>query len=63
LSDRCNYCKRSGSDPNMAERIHCSACVKKCPTGARKWESAWIDKTRKWIAENYRQRKEPEIYL
>jgi ferredoxin len=48
---------------NMAECIHCSACVKKCPTGARKWESAWIDQIRKWLTENYRQRKEPEIYL
>jgi ferredoxin/protein involved in ribonucleotide reduction len=48
---------------NMAECIHCSACVKKCPTGARKWESAFIDEIRKWLTENCRQRKEPEIYL
>lgn len=48
---------------NQAECIHCSACVKKCPTGARKWESAFIDEIRKWLTENCRQRKEPEIYL
>ena len=48
---------------NKAECIHCSACVKKCPTGARKWESAWIGHIGKWLTENYRQRKEPEIYL
>lgn len=43
--------------------IHCSACIKKCPTGARKWESPWIDKIRKWLTENCQQRKEPEIYF
>jgi ferredoxin/protein involved in ribonucleotide reduction len=45
------------------ECIHCSACVKKCPTGARKWESTFIDEIRKWLTENCRQQKEPEIYL
>ncbi|MGE5258364.1 MAG: 4Fe-4S binding protein [Hyphomicrobiales bacterium] len=43
--------------------IHCSACIKKCPTGARKWENAWIDQVRKWLNENCRQRKEPQMYL
>lgn len=46
-----------------SECIHCSACTKKCPTGARKWESAWIDQIRKWLNENCRQRKEPQIFL
>ena len=45
------------------ECIHCSACIKKCPTGARKWENAWIDKIRKMLNENCRQRKEPQLYL
>jgi len=45
------------------ECIHCSACIKKCPTGARNWESAWIDQIRKWLTENCRQRKEPQMYL
>jgi len=45
------------------ECIHCSACIKKCPTGARKWESARVDKIRKWLSENCRQRKEPQTYL
>jgi ferredoxin len=45
------------------ECIHCSVCVKRCPTGARKWESAFIDEIRKWLTENCRQRKEPELYL
>jgi ferredoxin len=45
------------------ECIHCSACTKKCPAGARKWESAWIDQIRKWLTENCRQRKEPQMYL
>jgi ferredoxin len=43
--------------------IRCSACIKKCPSGARKWESARIDQVRKWLGENCRQRKEPQIYL
>ena len=46
-----------------SECIRCSACIKKCPTGARKWESAWIDQVRKWLNENCRQRKEPQMYL
>jgi ferredoxin len=45
------------------ECIHCSACIKKCPNRARKWESAWIDQVRKWLNENCQQRKEPQIYL
>ncbi len=47
----------------MNECIHCSACVKRCPTGARKWESAFIGKIKKWLTENCRLRKEPEYYL
>jgi ferredoxin/protein involved in ribonucleotide reduction len=43
--------------------IHCSACVKRCPTDARRWESAFIGKIRKWLIDNCRQRKEPENYL
>jgi ferredoxin len=43
--------------------IHCSACIKKCPSGARKWENARIDQIRKWLSDNCRQRKEPQIYL
>jgi ferredoxin len=46
-----------------SECIRCSACIKKCPTGARKWESAWIEQVRKWLNENCRQRKEPQMYL
>ena len=45
------------------ECIRCCGCIKKCPTGARKWENAWIDQVRKWLNENCRQRKEPQIYL
>jgi ferredoxin len=45
------------------ECIRCSACIKKCPTRARKWESAWIDQVRKWLGENCRQRKEPQMFL
>ena len=43
--------------------IRCSACVKKCPSGARKWDSAHIDQVRKWLNENCRQRKEPQIFI
>lgn len=43
--------------------IRCSACIKKCQSGARKWESARIDQIRKWLSENCLQRKEPQIYL
>jgi ferredoxin len=45
------------------ECIHCCACIKKCPTGARKWENAWIDQIRKWLNENCRQRKEPQMFM
>jgi len=45
------------------ECIRCCACIKKCPTGARKWENAWIDQVRKWLNENCRQRKEPQMFL
>jgi ferredoxin len=45
------------------ECIRCCACIKKCPTGARKWENAWIDQIRKWLNENCRQRKEPQMFL
>ncbi len=50
-------------ETNRNECIHCSACIKKCPTGARKWESPWIDQVTKWLSENCRERKEPQIYL
>lgn len=43
--------------------IHCTACVKKCPSGARKWENARIGQIGKWLSENCRQRKEPQVYL
>jgi len=48
---------------NKQACIHCSACVKKCPSGARKWENACIDQIRKWLSDNCRQRKEPQIHL
>ena len=48
---------------SKSECIRCSACVKKCPSGARKWESAHIDKVRKWLSENCLLRKEPQIFL
>ena len=48
---------------SQGECIRCSACVKKCPNGARKWESPWIDQVSKWLSENCRKRKEPEMYL
>ena len=43
--------------------VRCCACIKKCPTGARKWENAWIDQIRKWLNENCRQRKEPQMFM
>lgn len=43
--------------------IRCSACVKRCPSGARKWENARIEQIRKWLSENCRRRKEPQIFL
>jgi ferredoxin len=43
--------------------IRCSACIRKCPSGAREWEDTRIDQIRKWLNENCRQRKEPQIYL
>lgn len=43
--------------------IRCSACIKKCPSGARKWENARIEQVTKWLNENCRDRKEPQIFL
>ena len=43
--------------------IHCSACVKICPTGARRWEDSWIKDIAEWLSTNYYKRKEPETYL
>lgn len=49
------------TDP--AACIQCSACIKSCWAGARSWDSSWIKDISEWLSTNYRQRKEPEIYL
>jgi ferredoxin len=43
--------------------IQCCACIKGCPTGARVMEDPHVKKIAVWLYENYRERKEPEIYL
>ena len=43
--------------------IHCTACVKNCPTGARTWEDSGIRNIAEWLSVNYYERKEPEMYF
>ena len=43
--------------------IFCCACIKICPEGAIKIDAAPVLKIRKWLYENCRERKEPELYL
>ena len=43
--------------------ILCCACVKNCPTGARVMEDARITQTAEWLNTNFRDRKEPELYI
>lgn len=43
--------------------ILCCACVKNCPTGARVMEDARIKTTAEWLNTNFRDRKEPELYI
>jgi ferredoxin len=49
------------TDPDVC--ILCSACIKKCSTGARGWADPGIMLGRKWLSENCRARKEPEMYF
>jgi ferredoxin len=43
--------------------IRCCACVKNCPTDARVMTHPRIKKTALWLSTDYRERREPEIYL
>jgi ferredoxin len=43
--------------------ILCSACVKNCPTGARAWDNRWTTWAAKMLSTNYRERREPEVFL
>jgi ferredoxin len=43
--------------------IMCCACVKHCSTGARVCDHTWMKQAGKWLSANYRERKEPEIYV
>jgi ferredoxin len=43
--------------------IMCCACVKNCPTGARVCDHTWMKQAGEWLSANYRERKEPEIYV
>ena len=43
--------------------IHCSACVKICPTGARIWKDSRIRNISEWLSTNYYERKEPEMFI
>jgi len=41
----------------------CTACVQNCPTGARHWDHEGILGAAKWLATNYGERREPEVFL
>lgn len=49
------------TDP--AACLHCCACVKSCPEGARVIRSDAFEKTRNWLLENFAEPKQPEFYL
>lgn len=49
------------SDPETC--IRCCACVKDCPLQARHFNDPAIKQSRERLYKNYRERKEPEIYL
>jgi len=42
--------------------IRCCACIKHCPTGARVIENSMWKTIAKWLEENCRTRKEPQIF-
>jgi ferredoxin len=43
--------------------ILCCACIKNCPTQAITMEHPKIKKAAEWLYTDYRERKEPEIYI
>jgi len=43
--------------------IWCCACVKSCPSDARKFDDPVINKAIDWLSTNFNDRKEPEIFL
>jgi len=49
--------------PQGLKCILCCACVKNCPTGARILDAPAIQKIREWLAADFSERKEPEIYI
>jgi ferredoxin len=49
------------ADQNVC--ILCCACVKNCSTGARVWQDPWVKGAAEWLNINYRERKEPEVYV
>jgi ferredoxin len=54
------------SDEVMTDQdacIMCCACVKNCPTGARTCDHTWMRQAGEWLSANYRERKEPEVYV
>lgn len=48
---------------NQDACMMCCACVKNCPTGARVCDHTWMRQAGEWLSANYRERKEPEIYV
>ena len=51
----------SARDP--AACIHCCACAKSCPAGARLIRSAAFEKTRDWLLNNFAEPRRPEYFL
>ena len=43
--------------------IHCCACMKACPTGARIFKDSPMTKKAKWLSENCAVRKEPRTFF
>jgi len=75
LVDRCNKCGKCASicpvsalqfnsAPTFDQEkcLMCCACVKQCPNEAIVFDDPFIMNIKKWLADNFPERKEPEFF-
>ncbi len=48
---------------NTSACICCSACIKTCVQKARSWKGTLVEKSARWLWENCKTRKEPEVFV
>ncbi len=53
--------ERENDDPSVC--ICCSVCVKTCAQKARLWKGTLVEKSARWLWENCKTRKEPEVFV